>query len=351
MKNTKIKILTFSVAFSMMSSLGIGCYYNAKRSTVQPETTSSPIENQIAKTPEKENIYSSKESNEIQKDIPNEEPPKTTEDIPSIPEKPKENSKPSNSVPKKHNSCDKSSVVIGPIIQGENIIPSARKYSTPVKEVTQMIKNPSLTQKKTVFLTFDDGPDTTVTPQILNILKTNNVHATFFVLGSRLQGQANKNILTQTYKSGNAIANHSYSHNMKAIYPRNTLCVSTFMDEVNLTNAMLKGILGENFDCAVLRMPGGYNSREYYHDQNLGTLTEILEKKGVVSIDWNAENGDAVKGDKSVNGLLSNVKKYSQGQNVVVLLMHDISPNTVQALPKIIKYYKDSGYDFRVISN
>ena len=351
MKNTKIKILTFSIAFSMMSSLGVGCYYNSKRSTAQLETNSPSAETQVAEVPEKENINLPNKSNNIPKNTPSAEKQEPPVVPPSATEKPKEKSKQSSSTPKNSNSCDKSSVVIGPIIQGENIIPSARKYSTPVKEVTQMIKNPSLAQKKTVFLTFDDGPDITVTPKVLNILKANNVHATFFVLGSRLQGETSKNILTETYKSGNAIANHSYSHNMKTLYPQNTLCVSAFMNEINLTNSMLKGILGEKFDCAVLRMPGGYNSREYYNDKNLGALTEVLEKKGVVSIDWNAINGDAVKGDKSVSGLLSNVEKYSHGQKVVVLLMHDISPNTVHALPKIIKYYKDNGYEFRVISN
>ena len=348
MKIAKIKILTFSVAFSIISTLGVGCYYNAKRPVTRVKAV-TPLSEQ--ETTEKENINSSIESETpITVSLSNEYSI-AREDITPIVEKPNEKSKKSNAVPKNYTTCDKSSVVIGPIIQGENIVPSARKYSTSVKEVTQMIKNPSIIKKKTVFLTFDDGPDVTITPKVLNILKTNNVHATFFVLGSRLQSQTNKNILTQTFKNGNAIANHSYSHNMKTIYPKNTLCVSTFMDEINLTNSMLKGILGENFDCAVLRMPGGYNSREYYNDQNLGTLTEILEKKGVVSIDWNAINGDAVQGDKSVNALLANVRKYSQGQNVVVLLMHDISPNTVQALPKIIKYYKDNGYEFRVISN
>ena len=347
MKINKIKLITFSTLFSVFCSFGSGCYYNAKRSPTTNEPTNKTTANeQIQK---KETLQPQNKSDRSVHNLIDSETDtyKTNNNLDN--ELKKSSSNIINKCPA--NSPDESSVVIGPIIQGENMIPSARKYSTPVKEVTQMIKNPSISKKKIVFLTFDDGPDISKTPKILNILKVNNVHATFFILGSRLQNQTNKNILTQTYKSGNAIANHSYSHNMKAIYPQNTLCIPTFMSEVNLTNSMLKDILGPKFDCAVLRMPGGYNSREYYNDRNIGALTKILDKKGVISIDWNAENGDAVKGDKSVSSLLANVQKYSTDKKVVVLLMHDISNNTVQALPQIIKYYKNNGYEFRVISN
>lgn len=330
MKINKIKLITFSLIFSSIGALGSGCYYNAKLSSTTPPTPPKLAQKQ-------------------QEDIKPEVNPSTTNTTAVAKtslDNQKEDKKKDSDTTQTSEAQPSSSK-----IKGENSIASAKSYSTPAEEVAKMIKNPSIAKKKTVFLTFDDGPDINKTPKILSILKENNVHATFFVLGSRLQNQTNKNILIQTYKNGNAIANHSYSHNMKVIYPQNTLCVSSFISEVNQTNTLLKEILGPNFSCAVLRMPGGYNSREYYNDPNLGKLNNVLNNKGMVSIDWNAENGDAIRGNNSVSKLIGNVKKYSQGQKVVVLLMHDINNATVQALPSIIKYYKDNGYEFRVISN
>ncbi|MGL4450382.1 MAG: polysaccharide deacetylase family protein [Sarcina sp.] len=354
------KIITFSLIFSSIGALGSGCYYNSKLIDTTAPTPSNQIEEQQKVTPQKKEDDASQKKDS---DIDNSQKKEANQE--STTNKPNSNASQKNSIDKNYTSSqenaksDKKNINLysaesqpsSSNIKGENIIPSARKYATPVKEVSRMITNPSLAKKKTVFLTFDDGPDIAKTPKILNILRENNVHATFFVLGSRLQNQTSKNILIQTYKSGNAIANHSYSHNMKAIYPQNTLCITTFIDEVKQTNAILRDILGPNFNCAVLRMPGGYNSREYYNDPNLAELSSVLNNVGLVSIDWNAENGDAVNGTKNATTLLNNVKKYSQGQKVVVLLMHDISNTTVQALPSIIKYYKDNGYEFRVISN
>lgn len=333
MKINKIKVITFSLIFSSIGALGSGCYYNSKRiDTIYP-TPPNQTEEQQEVTQNSEANTSKLNQTEVDK-------PKE-----SITTKASSDAT-CNSITTPNESQPTSSK-----IKGENIIPSAKSYATPAKEVLNMINNPSIAKKKIVFLTFDDGPDVNKTPKILTILKENNVHATFFVLGSRLQNQTSRNILMQTYKNGNAIANHSYSHNMKVIYPQNTLCINTFMDEVNQTNTLLKETLGQNFNCAVLRMPGGYNSRRYYNDPNLDSLTTVLKDKGIVSLDWNAENGDAIRGNNTAANLVDNVKKYSQGQKVVVLLMHDIHNTTVQALPAIVKYYKDNGYEFRVISN
>jgi peptidoglycan-N-acetylglucosamine deacetylase len=59
-------------------------------------------------------------------------------------------------------------------------------------------------------LTFDDGPDAAVTPQVLAILERHKVHATFFVIGSRIGGK--EDLLRQMYRDGDEIGNHSWSH-------------------------------------------------------------------------------------------------------------------------------------------
>jgi len=65
-------------------------------------------------------------------------------------------------------------------------------------------------------LTFDDGPTTSVTPKILDILKEENVKATFFVIGK--SAEEHPEIVKRAYDEGHYIANHGYSHNYKSIY-------------------------------------------------------------------------------------------------------------------------------------
>ena len=69
---------------------------------------------------------------------------------------------------------------------------------------------------KRVFLTFDDGPSTSVTPYILDLLSQQNVKATFFVLGSKVE--ANPDLVKREYDEGHYIANHGYSHKYSEMY-------------------------------------------------------------------------------------------------------------------------------------
>ncbi|MGL4990995.1 MAG: polysaccharide deacetylase family protein [Sarcina sp.] len=237
------------------------------------------------------------------------------------------------------------------IVPGNNIIYSAQSYAVPANKVLQMLNGKYKSGQKEVFLTFDDGPSSTYTPQILKTLNQYGVHGTFFILGQTLQSKTNQNILKQELMDGNAIANHSYTHNYSTLYPGNSININLFMNEFNKTESMMKSILGSNFNSKVLRMPGGENSRQYYKDKNLPAFKNTLAKAGITSIDWNAENGDATGKTYTAQQLVQNAINQSKGKPDVVLLMHDVKANTAQALPQIIQYYKSQGYTFKVISN
>ena len=173
-------------------------------------------------------------------------------------------------------------------------------------------------------------------------------------LGSNLENSSeNREYLKEIYESGNAIANHTYSHNFHKLYPSNNVNVNVFMKEIAETDKIMRNILGDNFNTRVLRMPGGYMSRVYYHDKNLNALKEALKETGVVSIDWDAETGDATGNGIAPNRLINTAIKESANKEHVVLLMHDAAAKktTVEALPKLIEYYKNQGYAFKVISN
>ena len=239
------------------------------------------------------------------------------------------------------------------VMPGMNITYEADKYAVDAKEVQAMANDTYKGEGKYVFLTFDDGPSNS-TEKILNTLKEKDVHATFFVLGSSIEKDSKRQeYLKEELKSGNAIANHSYSHDFKKLYPGNKLNIDSFMNELNKTNDIMKSILGEEFDCKVLRMPGGYGTRKYYKDPSLKEFDDTLQENGIINVDWNALDGDAEGKPYSTEEMLNYVKKTSKGKNHVVILMHDAAgkEKTVEILPQIIDYYKNEGYEFKVIKN
>ncbi|WP_326513828.1 polysaccharide deacetylase family protein [Clostridium intestinale] len=201
--------------------------------------------------------------------------------------------------------------------------------------------------KKIAYLTFDDGPSTTVTPKILKILKDNNIKATFFIVGDKLEeSPETKNILLDIYKQGHAIANHTYTHNYSKLYPQGKIDANTFMGELEQTNDAIKKVLGDKFHTRVVRFPGGHAS--------WGGREEIdskLEEKKYKYIDWNALIGDAEGSRKTKEQLLNRYHETFVGQEKLVLLMHDTysKESTAEALQDIITDLKNKGYEFKTL--
>ena len=203
--------------------------------------------------------------------------------------------------------------------------------------------------EKVVFLTYDDGPSLTNTSVILETLKKHDVRATFFVTGKTLEsgGEQAKEILRDSYEYGNAIANHSYSHDYNILYPGGTLDLNSFLEDFSKTDKLLEDVLGEGFKTNVWRCPGGYMSWK-----NMGELKEYAEKNDKTPIDWNALNKDAEGKKKTAEELYQEAIKTSEGKDMVVLLMHDTygKEETAKFTDKIIQYYKDNGYVFKTLA-
>ncbi|GEP67078.1 polysaccharide deacetylase [Clostridium beijerinckii] len=217
------------------------------------------------------------------------------------------------------------------------------------KFLTQQAKGQKIEDtdgKKVVYLSFDDGPSETNTPSILKTLKDENVKATFFVLGKAIdQSETNKNLLKQEVEEGHAIGNHSYSHNYKYLYPNGSVNTNNFMSEINKTNESLKKVLGEDFSTRAIRFPGGHMSWK-----NTGEVDKIMKEKDYHYVDWNALSKDAEGPHKNADQLTEEVKKTVGNKTKVVLLMHDTygKEETAKALPGIIEYLKNQGYEFRI---
>lgn len=202
--------------------------------------------------------------------------------------------------------------------------------------------------EKIVFLTFDDGTSTTNTPKVLDILKKEGVKATFFITGQNVEygGEKARDLIKQEFNEGHAIANHSYTHDVKKLYPNRVLDIDAFKADFEKNDKMLKDILGKYFSTRVIRCPGGYMSWK-----GMEPLDKYLSENNMVSIDWTSLNADAEGKRKNAKELTEYAIKTSEGKEMVVLLMHDTygKEETVKALPAIIKYFKDNGYAFKTL--
>lgn len=227
----------------------------------------------------------------------------------------------------------------------------AKKYTYDAKKIGEKLSKYDYSNngEKIVFLTFDDGTSVTVTPKVLRILKEEDVKATFFLTGQNIErgGDKAKELIKQEFSEGHAIANHSYSHDYKTLYPNRTLNLEAFKADFAKTDEILKNVLGKYFSTRVIRCPGGHMSWK-----GMEPLDAYLEENNMVSIDWNALNADAEGKRKSAPELVEHAIRTSEGKEIVVLLMHDTygKEETAKALPQIIKYFKDNGYDFKTLS-
>ncbi|OPJ56250.1 polysaccharide deacetylase family protein [Alkalithermobacter paradoxus] len=212
----------------------------------------------------------------------------------------------------------------------KNLIVSQEKLDTIYKKDGQKI----------AYLTFDDGPSINITTEILDILKENEIKATFFVVGEN--AQKNSDIIKRMYEEGHDIGNHTYSHNFRDIYknPQN------FISSIKKCDEIIKSILGETYDFNVIRFPGGSSGKD------LKDFKIELNNSGYSYVDWNCLNGDSERENETVEQLVERFKETSKGKEKLVILMHDNSSkiNTPESLKKIIKYLKESGYTFELFS-
>lgn len=207
------------------------------------------------------------------------------------------------------------------------------------RELEEKRKEEASKNKKVAYLTFDDGPSVNVTPQILDILDRYDIKATFFVIGSLAEKQPD--IIKRINESGHGIGNHSYSHSYKHIYKNTT----NFLNELKVTEKVLKNILGKDFETNIIRFPGGS------FGNHKASFRKAVVENGYLYYDWNALNGDAEGKSLTKNRLVERLKNTTNGQKELIILMHDMAgkQTTVDALPEIIEYLQQNGYEFEIL--
>lgn len=179
--------------------------------------------------------------------------------------------------------------------------------------------------KKTVALTFDDGPSSKYNAQFLDVLARNKAHATFFMVGT-MMNNCQKCVL-DTYNSGNEVGSHTYNH--MNIKKNNALDVNDNLKQVDdlfykITNDHIKYV----------RPPYGSYSKE-----NLENINNPLILWNIDTEDWSHHDVDYI-----VNSVMENVQDGS------IILMHELYETSLQALEVLLPRLYAEGYQVVSVS-
>ncbi|MDR3611000.1 MAG: glycosyltransferase, partial [Ignavibacteriaceae bacterium] len=203
-----------------------------------------------------------------------------------------------------------------------------------------LIKRFGLPKGKQILLTFDDGPNEKYTPQILDILKKENIHATFFVVG--INAENNLKLIKRLYDEGHEIGNHTFLHPNLAEVSKERVEF-----ELNATRRLIESVTGHS--TVLFRPP--YNADS--EPENMQEIIPIIEAKShnyytvgesIDPQDWEPN----VTADSIMSRIIEDRNLGS------IILLHDAGGDrsqTVKVLPEIIKYYRDRGYTFVTVSS
>ena len=200
--------------------------------------------------------------------------------------------------------------------------------------------------KKKIALTFDDGPSSMYTHQILDLLEQYQAKATFFVCGYQLK-ESTKDELQRAISLGCEIGNHSNTHKSSLT----KLSDEDILTEIRAASEKIAQFSGTDYQCTVYRPPNGEINRRVAKIlvENEIYMYPILWN--VDSRDWeyrkNYNNGKITR-EEAVQGTFETVvKETSEGS---VILMHDIQSITPDVVARILEKYTAEGYEFVTVS-
>ena len=179
-----------------------------------------------------------------------------------------------------------------------------------------------------VALTFDDGPNASSTPILLDGLKERKVRATFFLIGENIEKGENEKIVKRMYEEGHLIGNHTYTHcNLSKLE------TGEAKKELEQTDTVIEKITGKQ--PAFARAPYGELPVDSEQD-----LSRIYIGWTVDPLDWMTEDAGAVV--KTV------VEEINPGD---IILLHDCYPSSVQAAIRIVDLLQGKGYEFVTVDH
>ncbi len=238
----------------------------------------------------------------------------------------------------KENYLSAQDIVIAPH-SGEEIMDSFLPQENP--NAQDEIKKIYYSDEKVVYLTFDDGPSKAITPGVLDVLKKENVPATFFVLGKCVK--QHPELVRREFDEGHFIANHGYTHTYSQIYRSSDTVYSEYSDCEKEVQIALDN---PKYHTRLFRFPGGSSGGKYNTLKQ--QAKQFMLSKGIANTNWNALTGDA-EGLTTPNQLYNRMVETVGRQGSVILLMHDAADKkgTLECLPRVIQFFRDKGYTFK----
>ena len=179
------------------------------------------------------------------------------------------------------------------------------------------------TDQKEIAISFDDGPASNYTTEILQLLKQDNIKATFFCIGNRIAG--NENILKKIKDDGHIIGNHSYSHH----FWFDIFSSEKMLDDLKKMDQETERVTG--IVPKLFRPPYGVTNPN---------LKKAIIKGNYIPVGWSVRSMDTVIKDEKK--LLDKINRSLKPG--AVFLFHDTSKTTVNVLPEFIREVKNKGY-------
>lgn len=194
-----------------------------------------------------------------------------------------------------------------------------------------------------LILTFDDGPSEEWTPQILSILEKEKVPATFFLVG--INAEQNIPLVQREFKDGFEIGNHTFTHhNIANMSPQRAAL------EMKLTRLLIESITGHS--TILFRAPYNADSEPQTYEE-LAPI-ERSRNENYLTINESIDPNDWAVG-VSADSVFARVVKQVQSTNASIILLHDAGGEsrqaTIDALPRIINYFKKEGYVFTTVAD
>ena len=179
------------------------------------------------------------------------------------------------------------------------------------------------TKEKVVFLSFDDGPSDQFTPVILDILKRNNVKASFFCIGQH--AEVYPDLVRRISSEGHRIGNHTNSHNWKIAFKPSSIIEA----EIDRTNNILFDITGSKPE--LFRPPFGITNP---------SIAKAIKGSGMQSVGWDIRSFDTISKDpqKLVRRISDKLRPGS------IILLHDNREITSRILNELIETIQNKGY-------
>lgn len=190
------------------------------------------------------------------------------------------------------------------------------------------------TSEKIIALTFDDGPTPQFTGEVLQILKEEDVKATFFLIGGELEKHLDEG--KKIVAAGHEIGNHSYSHTRMILVPP-----SFVKEEIEKTDALIRA--------------AGYERETHFrppYGKKLFALPYYLSQNNRKSITWDVEPESFPEVAKSSEAITKYVLDNTQNGSIILLhVMYDPQKKSLAAVKPIIEGLKQKGFRFVTVSD